>query len=119
MRFLFKDLFYVLLQFSDYSFAFSGLTLLVGRQEGHLACKKLSDGVLAYGYLSEARCLFAYGPADTTATHCLLLQWIQIGFWPTVLSVEPLVHCVVCLSVVICLSSVCLWRFLLWRNGMS
>jgi len=27
--------------------AFSALTLLVGRQEGHLACKKLSGGVLA------------------------------------------------------------------------
>jgi len=26
---------------------FSALTLLVGRQEGHLACKKLSGGVLA------------------------------------------------------------------------
>jgi len=26
------------------------------------------------GYLSGARCRFAYGPADTTATHCLLLQ---------------------------------------------
>jgi len=29
-------------------FAFSALTLLVGRQEGHLACKKLSGGVLAW-----------------------------------------------------------------------
>jgi len=28
-------------------FAFSALTLLVGRQEGHPACKKLSSGVLA------------------------------------------------------------------------
>jgi len=28
-------------------FAFSALTLLVGRQEGHLACKKLTGGVLA------------------------------------------------------------------------
>jgi len=28
--------------------AFSALTLLVGRQEGHLACKKLSGGVLAW-----------------------------------------------------------------------
>ena len=27
--------------------AFSALTLLVGRQERHLACKKLSGGVLA------------------------------------------------------------------------
>jgi len=31
---------------SDYV-AFSALTLLVGRQEGHPACKKLSGGVLA------------------------------------------------------------------------
>jgi len=28
--------------------AFSALTLLVGRQEGHSACKKLSGGVLAW-----------------------------------------------------------------------
>jgi len=30
------------------AFAFSALTLLVGRQEGHPACKKLSGGVLAW-----------------------------------------------------------------------
>jgi len=29
-------------------FAFSALTLLVGQQEGHLACKKLSGRVLAW-----------------------------------------------------------------------
>jgi len=28
--------------------AFSALTLLVGRQEGHPACKKLSGGLLAW-----------------------------------------------------------------------
>ena len=28
--------------------AFSALTLLIGRQEGHLVCKKLSGGVLAW-----------------------------------------------------------------------
>jgi len=28
--------------------AFSALTLLVGRQEGHPACKKVSGGVLAW-----------------------------------------------------------------------
>ena len=44
--------------------AFCALTLLVGQQEGHLAGKKLSG----------ARCRLAYGPADSTATHCLLLQ---------------------------------------------
>jgi len=32
----------------DRCFAFSALTLLVGRQEGHPACKKLSGGVLAW-----------------------------------------------------------------------
>jgi len=31
-----------------YIIAFSALTLLVGRQEGHPACKKLSGGVLAW-----------------------------------------------------------------------
>jgi len=30
------------------NFAFRALTLLVGRQEGHPACKKLSSGVLAW-----------------------------------------------------------------------
>ena len=48
------------------------LTLLVGRQEGHPACKKLSGGVLVW--LSGARCRFAYDPADATATHWLLFQ---------------------------------------------
>jgi len=47
---------------------FSALTLLVGWQEGHPACKKLSGGVLVW--LSGAR----YGPADATAApRCLLL----------------------------------------------
>ena len=32
----------------SWTFAFSALTLLVGRQEGHPACKKLSGGVLAW-----------------------------------------------------------------------
>jgi len=49
--------------------AFSALTLLVGRQEGHPACKKLSGGVLASLYV-----LHIYSAADATATHCLLLQ---------------------------------------------
>ena len=53
--------------------AFSALTLLVGWQEGHPACKKQSGGVLAWlSAWSEVR--LACGPADTTATLCLLLQ---------------------------------------------
>jgi len=54
------------------AFAFSALMLLVGRQEGHLACKNTEWWVLAW--LSGARCRLAYGPADATATHCRLLQ---------------------------------------------
>jgi len=38
-----------------------------------------------HGYLSGARCRFAYRPADATATHYLLLQKIQIGFTRMVL----------------------------------
>ena len=53
--------------------AFCALTLLVGWQEGHPACK---SGVVGCwrGFLSGTRCRLAYGPADATATHCLLLQ---------------------------------------------
>jgi len=53
--------------------AFSALTLLVGRQEGHRPVKTLSGGCWR-GCLSGVGCRLAYGPADATATHCLLLQ---------------------------------------------
>ena len=35
-------------RYKFFTIAFSALTLLVGRQEGHPACKKLSGGVLAW-----------------------------------------------------------------------
>jgi len=54
-------------------FAFSALMLLVGRQEGHPACKNWVVGCWC-GYLSGARCRFACGPADPTVTDCLLFQ---------------------------------------------
>ena len=60
--------------------ASSDLTLLVGWQEGHPACKKLSGRVLAW--LSVwVRCRLAYGPADATTTHCLLLQYNPDWFY--------------------------------------
>jgi len=60
---------------TDYALeiVFSALTLLVGRQEGHPACKKRRGGCW-HGYLSRAMCRLAYGPADAIATHCLLLR---------------------------------------------
>jgi len=48
--------------------AFSALTLLVGRQ------RPVINWVVGY-WQSGARCRLAYGPADATATHSLLLQW--------------------------------------------
>ena len=52
--------------------AFSALTLLVGREEGHPACKKLSDEVLVWlSVWSEVQTCTC--PADATATHYLLL----------------------------------------------
>ena len=65
----------LLIQFIYYV-AFSALTLLVGQQEGYLAPTKLSGGVLAWlSVWSEVQiCRPAYGPADATATHWLLLQ---------------------------------------------
>ena len=54
--------------------AFSALTVLVGWQEGHPACKKNLVVGCWRGYLSGARCRLAYSPANATATHCLLLQ---------------------------------------------
>ena len=48
--------------------AFGALTLLVGRQERHPACKKQSGGGAGVVICLER------GAADATATHCLLLQ---------------------------------------------
>jgi len=61
------------------SLAFSAFTLLVGRQEGHPACKKTEWW--GDGYLSGARCRLAYCPADvplplTVSCFCK----IRIGF---------------------------------------
>ena len=55
------------------------LTLLVGRQEGHPACKNRVVGCWC-GCLSGARCRLAYGPADATALIVSCFSKIQIGF---------------------------------------
>jgi len=39
---------FLLYSYRLYTYAFSALTLLVGRQEGHPACKTLSGQVLAW-----------------------------------------------------------------------
>jgi len=44
-----------------------------------------------HGYLSGARCRLAYGPADATATHCVLLQEnrLVLPFWYRLTQVVP------------------------------
>ena len=60
--------------------AFSALMCWLGSTKGIQPVKHWVVGCW-HGYLSGARCRLAYGPADATASHCLLLKKkIQIGF---------------------------------------
>jgi len=59
-------------------FSYSGLPSVLwrcwlGGRKGIRPVKNWAVGCWR-GYLSGARCRLAYGPADATATHCLLLQ---------------------------------------------
>ena len=64
--------------------------LLVGRQEGHPACKIRVVGCW-HGYLSGSRCRLAYGPADATATHCLasVKSRLVLPFWYRLTRIVP------------------------------
>ena len=80
--------------------AFSALTLLVGRQEGHPACKKLSGGVLAWlsGWSEVQTCIWP------SWCHCHSLSLASVKsrlvlpfwYWPTRVVPEkgPLNRCV-------------------------
>jgi len=48
----------------------SALTLLVGRQEGHQACKTLNGKVLAWLSVWSEVQVIAYGPAATATPSC-------------------------------------------------
>ena len=65
--------------YSDIRCAFSALTLLVGRQEGHQACKKWVVGCWR-GYLSGARCRLAYGQLMPQPLTVSCFSKVQIGF---------------------------------------
>jgi len=96
---------------------FSALTLLVGWQEGHPACKNWVMGCW-HDYLTQARCRFAYSPADPNATHSLLLQEIQTGFCFTFLVLahlcnpgqNPESRKTVLVEIVVVILSFALWR---------
>jgi len=90
--------------------AFSALTLLVGCQEEHLACKNWLLRCWC-GYLSGARCiLFAYGPADVIAIWkphhpASFKSRLVVPFWyrlmQVVLEKRPLMGVVVVVVVVL------------------
>jgi len=71
--------------------AFSALTLLVGRQEGHPACKKLSGGMLAW--LSGMRCIAQQMPLPLTISCSsksrLVLPFLVLPFWYLLTRVVP------------------------------
>ena len=60
-----------------YCLAFSALTLLVGQQEGHPACKKLSGGVLAWFSVWSKMHMAQLVPLPLTVS---CFSKIQIGF---------------------------------------
>jgi len=63
------------IHFSPKKLVFSALTLLVGHQEEHLACKKLSDEVLAWlSVWSEVQMICIWFSLMPMPPHYLLLH---------------------------------------------
>jgi len=60
--------------YCSWQLSFSALMLLVGWQERHPACKKIEWRGAGSGICLRRGADCIYGPADATATQCLLLQ---------------------------------------------
>ena len=71
--------------------AFSALTLLVGRQEGHPACKKLSGGVLAWlSVCSEVEtCIWPSWCHCHSLSHASVKSRLVLPFWYRLTRVVP------------------------------
>jgi len=70
---------------------FSALTLLVGRQEGHLACKKLSGGVLAWlSVCSKVQtCIWSSWCHCHSLSLALVKSRLVLPFWQGLTRVVP------------------------------
>ena len=70
---------------------FSALTLLVGRQEGHPACKKLSGGVLAWlSVWSEVQtCIWPSGFHCHSLSLASVKSRLVLPFWYQLTRVVP------------------------------
>ena len=73
------------------SHAFSALTLLVGRQEGHPACKKLSGGVLAWLSVWSAvqTCIWPSGFHCHSLSLASVKSTLVLPFWYRLTRVVP------------------------------
>jgi len=82
--------FFVYCLYYSINLAFSALTLLVGRQAGHPACKKLSSGVLAWlSVWSEVQtCMAQLMPPPLTVS-CFSKIQIGLPFWHRLTRVAP------------------------------
>jgi len=80
-----------LIYLSVYHNAFSALTLLVGRQEGHPACKKLSGGVLAWlSVWSEVQtCIWPSGFHCHSLSLASVKSRLVLPFWYLLTRVVP------------------------------
>jgi len=93
--------------------AFSALTLLVGRQEGHPACKKLSGGILAWLSAWGADLHIAQQMPLPLTISCssksrLVLTFLVLPFWYLLTRVDPDIFqtsskTVVCVCVYVCM----------------
>ena len=106
-------------------FAFSALMLLVGRQEGHLACKKLSGGVLAWlSVWSEVlTCIWPSWCHCHSLSLASVKSRLVLSFWYwltwVILDEGSLNGCmyVVCHLITLCISKrsfACRWIIRIW-----
>jgi len=77
--------------FSNLQYAFSALTLLVGRQEGHPACKNPSGGVLAWlSVWSEVQtCIWPSWCHCHSLSLALVKSRLVLPFWYRLTRVVP------------------------------
>ena len=101
-------------------FAFSALTLLVGRQEGHPACKKLSGGVLAWlSVWSEVQtCIWPSGFHCHSLSPASVKSRLVLSFWYRLTRVVPdkgpLLNGCVC----VCVCVFCIMLFCGTKNSL-
>jgi len=85
-------------------FAFSALTLLVGQQEGHPACKNLSGGVLVWlSVWSEVHtCIWPSWCYCHSLSHVSVKSRLVFPFWYQLTRVVPRKGCEMCVCVCVC-----------------